>query len=57
MEYAYGLEEHRKFLKKLLIRDHQLDDNLIKSDLFEVGCFMNSTRLLMFDLGIDFIII
>jgi hypothetical protein len=25
MKYAYGLEEHRKFFKKLIIRDHQLD--------------------------------
>ncbi len=47
MEYAFGLEEHRQFFKKLIIRDHQLDENIS----FEVGCFMNSTRLLMFDLG------
>lgn len=51
MEYAYGLEEHRQFFKELIIRDHQLDEKLTKDDWFEVGCFMNSTRLLMFDLG------
>jgi len=51
MEYAYGLEEHRTFFKKMITRDHQLDENLIKPHLFQVGCFMNSTRLLMFDLG------
>jgi hypothetical protein len=51
MEYAYGLEKHRELFHKILIRDHQLDDYLIKQDQFQVGCFMNSTRLLMFDLG------
>ena len=51
MEYAYGLEEHRQFFKELFIRDHQLDENLTKEDFFQVGCFMNSTRLLMFHFG------
>ena len=51
MEYAYGLEEHRNLFRKLLIRDHQLDEYLIPPNQFEVGCFMNSTRLVMFDLG------
>jgi hypothetical protein len=30
---------------------HQLEDDLIKPEIFEVGCFMNSTRLAMYDLG------
>ena len=51
MEYAYGIEEHRQLLKKLIIRDHQLEDDLIKPEKFEIGCFMNSTRLAMYDLG------
>ena len=52
MEYAFGLEEHRNLFRKILIRDHQLEDHLIENqDQFQVGCFMNSTRLLMFDLG------
>ncbi|CAF1390340.1 unnamed protein product [Rotaria sordida] len=51
MEYAYGLEEHRQLFKKIIIRDHQLEDDLTQPDLFEVGCFMNSTRLAMYDLG------
>jgi hypothetical protein len=51
MEYAFGSEEHRKFFKNLLIQDHQFNGYLIEPDQFQVGCFMNSTRLLMFDLG------
>lgn len=51
MEFAYGIEEHRTILKKLLIRDHQLEEDLIQPDIFEVACLMNSTRLAMFDLG------
>ncbi|CAF1546363.1 unnamed protein product [Rotaria sp. Silwood1] len=51
MEYAYGLEEHRQLFRKIVIRDHQLEDDLIQPDFFEVGCFMNSTRLAMYDLG------
>ncbi|CAF1319852.1 unnamed protein product [Adineta steineri] len=51
MEYAFGLEEHRQILKKLMIRHHELDDEFVKPENFEVGCLMNSTRLIMFDLG------
>ena len=51
IEYAYGIEEHRTIMKKLIVRDHQLEDELIKPETFEVACFMNSTRLAMFDLG------
>ncbi|CAF1489725.1 unnamed protein product [Didymodactylos carnosus] len=54
MEYAYGLEEHRQIMKTIILRDHQLTDyiNTVPIEYhFEVGCFMDSTRLCMYDLG------
>lgn len=40
MEYT---GEHGEILRKLLIRDHQLKEDLIQLKKFEVGCFMIST--------------
>ena len=51
MEYVFDLEEHRTFFKKWIIRDHQLDENLLQRNSFEVACFINWTRLLTFHLG------